>query len=159
MTKMRPDKQMKFAKKLNDVNLYDAPKDAPPRSVAVTIDTGNPEELTMGLFVLPAGKKSEYDYHDIDEAYYITRGKGYGLLWVHGENKDPERYEVEPGTSVLVPAGAKHHMVNTGSEDIWLVWFFPRHPKVAGRLQSKPFSPETWIKRTTALTDEWLPKV
>ncbi len=118
----------------------------------------DPKMLSMGFFVLPGGKRSEPDYHDVDEAYYITRGSGYGLLWVNGEKKRPKRYDVEPGTSVFIPARVKHQMFNTGKDDIWLVWFFPRRPKIAGKLQAQPFSPKTWVKRNTRISDEWYPR-
>jgi len=118
---------------------------------------GNPDKMSMGFFVLPAGRTSESDYHDADEAYFITKGKGYGLLWLEGMDKNPSRYDIEPGMSVLVPSNVKHQMVNTGKEDIWLVWFFPRQAKT-GLLHEKPFSPKTWVKRAVTPTDEWYPK-
>jgi mannose-6-phosphate isomerase-like protein (cupin superfamily) len=150
---------MKYAKKLREIALFDAPPGAPRRSMAVMIDAeGVPERLSMGFFVLPAGHASESDYHDVDEAYFITRGKGYGHLWLNGMDKEPARYEIEPGTSVRVPATVKHQMFNTGTEDIWLVWFFPSQPKAIGMLHEKPFSPETWIRRESTPENEWHPR-
>ena len=150
---------MKYAKKLSEMSMFDAPPGAPPRSVAVMIDAqGASERLSMGFFVLPAGRTSESDYHDVDEAYFITRGKGHGHLWLNGMDKPPTRYEIEPGTSVLVPATIKHQLFNDGEEDIWLVWFFPHQPSVIGKLHEKPFSPQTWIMRKKTPADEWFPK-
>ena len=149
---------MKYAKGLDEVPIYDAPKGAPPRSVAVMIEGEDDKMLSMGFFSVPAGKNSEPDYHDVDEAYYITKGEGCGLLWVHGNDKEPIRYEVRSGTSVFIPAKVKHQMFNTGKEDIWLVWFFPRRAKVSGKLQSLPFTPKTWVKRSLKMTNEWYPK-
>jgi len=148
---------MIYAKKLSEVSIYDAPATL-PRSTGTSIDTGKDEELVMGLFALPASKQSEIDFHDIDEAYFVTRGRGYGLLWVRGDDKEPERWEVEPGTSVFIPKNVRHQLFNTGKEDIWLVWFFPRHPKVSGKLQSHPFSRGDWVKRSATPVDEWYPK-
>ena len=75
---------MIYAKKLSEVSIYDAPAGAPPRSVVTSIDTGKDEELVMGLFVLPAGKRGETDFHDIDEAYFVTRGGDMAFSGLRG---------------------------------------------------------------------------
>lgn len=147
---------MRYVVKLGEIPIYDAPLGAPPRSVATMIDTNKSDELTMGIFVLPPGRKSVIDYHDQDEAYFLTRGTGQELLWLHGGDKDPEQFEIEAGSAVFIPRSVRHQTVNTGSEDIWLVWFFPRHP-IGGDDTSRHFSPETWVKREMP-TGEWYPK-
>jgi oxalate decarboxylase/phosphoglucose isomerase-like protein (cupin superfamily) len=147
---------MRHVVRLNDTPLYDAPVGVPPRSVGALIDTLKADELTMGLFVLPPGQKSVIDYHDQDEAYFLTRGAGSELLWLHGENKDPEKFEIEAGSAVLVPKYVRHQMVNTGNEPIWLVWFFPRHP-TGGDDATRHFSSTTWIKKKMPI-GEWYPR-
>jgi mannose-6-phosphate isomerase-like protein (cupin superfamily) len=146
---------MRYVTKLGEVPLYDAPPNAPPRSVAVMIDSGKSDELTIGVFVLPAGKTSVVDYHDLDEAYFITRGSGRELLWLHGENNKPEEFQIEAGSAVFIPRMVRHQMVNTGSEDIWLVWFFPRH-STGGDEPKRHFSPDAWVRREMP-RDEWYP--
>lgn len=146
---------MKYVVKLTDVPLYDAPPGEPARSTAEMIDTKRTDELTMGLFVLPPGHKSVVDYHDQDEAYFLTRGAGLELLWLHGDGT-PEQFEIEAGSAVFVPRSVKHQMVNTGDEPIWLVWFFPRHP-MSGDDAKRHFSSTTWIKREMP-SDEWYPR-
>jgi mannose-6-phosphate isomerase-like protein (cupin superfamily) len=146
---------MKYVVKLTEVPLYDAPAGAPPRSVASLMDTGKTDELTMGFFVLPSGKKSLIDYHDQDEAYFITRGSGREFLWLQGEDKEPEEFEIESGSAVFIPKLVRHQMANTGQEDIWLVWFFPRH-SMGGDDPKRHFSPSTWVKREMP-RDEWHP--
>jgi oxalate decarboxylase/phosphoglucose isomerase-like protein (cupin superfamily) len=146
---------MKYVVRLDEVPLYDAPPGEPPRSVAVMMDTGKTEELTIGLFVLPAGKRSMIDYHDQDESYFITRGKGQELLWLREENGEPEKFEIDAGSVVFIPRTVRHQMVNTGEEDIWLVWFFPRH-SMGGDDPKHHFSPSTWVRRQMP-RDEWYP--
>ncbi|MDD4859697.1 MAG: cupin domain-containing protein [Dehalococcoidales bacterium] len=148
---------MIYTTRFSDVTIWDAPPGAPPRSSGDSLDTGKAEQLLQGFFCLPAGEHREIDYHDIDESYFVTRGKGYGLIWTNGEDKEPERWEIEPGVSTFVPAWARHQLWNTGKEDIWLVYFFPSHPKVGGKLHSHPFSPKTWGKRTSTPPDAWYP--
>lgn len=149
---------MKYAKSLDEVTFYEAPKGAPPRSQGTLIESENDEMLAMGFFNLPPGGAAEPDYHDVDEAYFFTRGYGYGHLWVNGNDKEPLRYEIKPGVSVYIPAGVKHQMWNTGKEDIWEIWFFPKKVKVAGKLQKQPYSPGTWPKRSSKVTNQWYPK-
>jgi oxalate decarboxylase/phosphoglucose isomerase-like protein (cupin superfamily) len=120
------------------------------------IDTGNSDELTMGVFVLPPGCRSVVDYHDQDEAYFFTRGKGYEFLWLHGENEQPELFEIEAGSAMFIPKFVRHQMANTGDEDIWVVWFFPRH-STAGDDPHHHFSPMRWVKRKMP-TDQWYPR-
>ena len=146
-------RKVRYVVKLSEVPLYDAPPGEPPRSVGVLVDTGNSDELTMGVFVLPAGRRSEVDYHDQDESYFITRGRGYELLWLQGEDGEPERFEIEAGSAVFIPKLVRHQMVNVGEEDLWLVWFFPRHV-TGGKPQRVPFSPRTWVRREMP-PDEW----
>lgn len=135
------------------------PPGEPPRSTAVMIDTGNKDELTMGLYVLPSNQRSNLDCHDVAEAYFFTRGRGYGLLWADGEDKAPFRYEIEPGTSTYIPPRVNHQTFNTGKEDMWLVWFFPKHADllISKKLMKKPFSPEEWTPREMPV-NEWYPK-
>jgi mannose-6-phosphate isomerase-like protein (cupin superfamily) len=99
---------MRYVAKLGEIPIYDAPLGAPPRSVATMIDTNKSDELTMGIFVLPPGRKSVIDYHDQDEAYFLTRGTGQELLWLHGGDKDPEQFEIEAGSAVFIPRSVRH---------------------------------------------------
>lgn len=62
-------------------------------------------------------------HRDFEECIYVLSGRGT----MRAESGD---YPVVPGDMLLVPAGEKHMTVNTGSEPLVLLCFFP-DPDVA----------------------------
>jgi mannose-6-phosphate isomerase-like protein (cupin superfamily) len=78
----------------------------------ITIPPGQPEPM------LP------HAHFEYDESEYVVSGEGYFLI---GSSRDHlQRYDVKPGKAVFVPAGYPHTVVNTGKEDLKLVFsFFP----------------------------------
>ena len=145
---------MRYVTKLSEVPLYESPPGAHLRSIGAIVDTGKSDELTIGLLILSSGSKTVIDYHEHDEAYFLTRGTGYELLWLNGEDKDPEQFEIEAGSAVFIPRSVRHQMVNTGQGDIWVIWFFPRHTTRGLHAQ---FPPKTWVERKMP-QGEWYPR-
>jgi mannose-6-phosphate isomerase-like protein (cupin superfamily) len=57
-------------------------------------------------------------HHEFEECIYVLSGHGT----MHAESGE---HAVRPGDVLLVPAGEKHMTVNTGSEPLVLLCFFP----------------------------------
>ncbi len=60
--------------------------------------------------VLPlskAGARHPHSHRGMEEVIYVE--KGSGTAWVNGEVA-----KIRPGDTILIPAGARHMMINTG---------------------------------------------
>lgn len=60
--------------------------------------------------VLPlkkAGPRHPHSHRGMEEVIYVE--KGSGTAWVNGEVA-----KIAPGDTILIPAGARHMMINTG---------------------------------------------
>jgi mannose-6-phosphate isomerase-like protein (cupin superfamily) len=67
---------------------------------------------TLGLSTILPGKQNPLHYHpNCEELLYVLSGCGRHRI---GE----EFVEVRPGTTVRIPAGVIHNLVNTGSETL-----------------------------------------
>ena len=67
--------------------------------------------------VLPlskAGARHPHSHREMEEVIYVE--KGSGTAWVNGEVT-----KIRPGDTILIPAGARHMMINTGRT--WLKLF------------------------------------
>jgi len=70
-----------------------------------------------GLYKLSRGEKEEdYHFHDCDEYFIITEGKGILLL----EGKE---YSIVAEDCVCIPMGGKHQILEV-LEDLTLVWIY-----------------------------------
>ena len=75
-------------------------------------------DLSMGLYMLPAGSVDPQQPHTEDEVYFVVAGQGF--IHVAGENS-----EVSAGDIVYVPAGAEHSFHSIEEELTLLVFFAP----------------------------------
>ena len=75
-------------------------------------------DLSVGLYVLPAGGVDEQLPHDEDEVYYVVEGEA--RINVGGEVRD-----IRPGSVVYVAAGIAHHFHEIRIELRLLVFFAP----------------------------------
>lgn len=73
-------------------------------------------DLSMGLYVLPAGGTDPQSPHTEDEVYYVVSGKAQVL--VAEENR-----EVQAGSIVYVPKNVAHRF-HSIEEDLTLLVFF-----------------------------------
>lgn len=79
------------------------------------------ESLRGGWYHLAAGASNPPDVHAVDEIYFITEGSAEIEL-------DGERLRLEPGDTVLVPAGCHHQIHNDGDTELVLVFLFSPPP-------------------------------
>jgi quercetin dioxygenase-like cupin family protein len=75
-------------------------------------------DLSVGLYVLPAGETDPQQPHTEDEVYYVARGSGQ--IEVAGESR-----AVQAGSVIYVPARAVHRFQAIAEELVILVFFAP----------------------------------
>jgi mannose-6-phosphate isomerase-like protein (cupin superfamily) len=81
----------------------------------------------------PADKpRGPHLHRDFEECIYVLSGQGT----MHAESGE---YPVQPGDILLVPAGEKHMTLNTGSEPLVLLCFFPTADVSAGTIEFASF--------------------
>jgi mannose-6-phosphate isomerase-like protein (cupin superfamily) len=90
------------------------------------------DALRGGWYHLAAGASNPPDVHAVDEIYFITEGTADIEL-------DGEHTRLQPGDTVLVPAGCHHQLHNDGDGELVLVFLFspppaPRDPNGAPSL-------------------------
>ncbi len=71
-------------------------------------------------------------HHEFEECIYVLSGQGT----MHAESGE---HAVRPGDILLVAAGEKHMTVNTGSEPLVLLCFFPVPDVSAGTTEFQSF--------------------
>ena len=71
-------------------------------------------------------------HHEFEECIYVLSGQGT----MHAESGE---HPVRPSDILLVPAGEKHMTVNTGSEPLLLLCFFPVPDVSAGTTEYQTF--------------------
>lgn len=94
---------------------------------------------------IAAGEDIGEETHKLDQFIRFEAGKGKAVL-------DDVEHDVEDGSAVIVPAGTKHNIINTGKEDLKLytVYSPPEHKdgevhktKAEGLLNEKHFDGKT----------------
>jgi mannose-6-phosphate isomerase-like protein (cupin superfamily) len=75
-------------------------------------------DLSVGLYVLPAGSTDPQSPHMEDEVYYVVNGKAH--ITVANENR-----EVQAGAIVYVEKNVAHHFHSIEEELTILVFFAP----------------------------------
>jgi mannose-6-phosphate isomerase-like protein (cupin superfamily) len=75
-------------------------------------------DLSMGLYVLPAGGRDPQSPHTEDEVYYVVSGRARILV------ADEER-EVQAGSIVYVAKNVAHHFHSIEEDLTVLVFFAP----------------------------------
>lgn len=81
---------------------------------------GGAKDFAVGTEKLSPGKLIHVHRHNhFEELLIIIAGKGMGLL-------EDKYIPVESGSLIFIPQGAWHGLENTGTEDIDLMWIFPR---------------------------------
>jgi mannose-6-phosphate isomerase-like protein (cupin superfamily) len=76
------------------------------------------------LMSLNAGEDIGMETHsDTDQFIRVEAGSGYAVI-------DDSRYELSDGSAIVIPAGAKHNVVNSGEGEMKLYTIYsPAHHK------------------------------
>lgn len=81
------------------------------------------KNLQLVLMALKPGEEiGEEIHHDRDQFFRIEKGNGEVLI-------DDNRTEVKDDDAIIVPAGARHNVINTGNEPLLLYTIYgpPEH--------------------------------
>jgi putative monooxygenase len=83
--------------------------------------------FSMGQNVTEVGSRIPEHVHDVsEEGMFVFSGQGR-LITDEGEQ------DLVPGSAIYMPPGVKHSIINTGDEDLKLVWVYspplPQHRK------------------------------
>lgn len=81
------------------------------------------KHLQLVLMALKAGEEIGVETHVGTDQFFRVE-KGEGEVWIDGE-----RTRIKPDDAIVVPAGAKHNIVNTGAEPLKLYTLYapPQH--------------------------------
>lgn len=73
------------------------------------------------LMSLLAGEEIGEEVHDVDQFLRVEKGTGTAIL-------DGNSHDISDGSVILVPAGAKHNIINSGAEKMKLyTLYMPPH--------------------------------
>lgn len=80
------------------------------------------EKSQLVVMSLKPGEDIGEEVHDVDQFFRVEQGKGIVTI-------NDSSYRIEDDSSVIVPAGAKHNVRNTGKEDlkVYTVYSPPHH--------------------------------
>jgi len=87
------------------------------------IFTGKFSQLV--LMSLKQGEEIGAEVHEnVDQFFRFEQGQGKVII-------DAQEFEVKDGSAVVVPAGSRHNIINTGSEDLRLYTIYSpaNHPE------------------------------
>lgn len=79
--------------------------------------------MQMVLMRLKPGESIGLETHGNDQFFRFEQGKGKVVI-------DDNRYDVQDGSGVIVPAGAKHNVTNTSTKDdlkLYTIYAGPHH--------------------------------
>ena len=80
-------------------------------------------QLQLVLMSLKEGEDIGEEVHGVDQFFRFEAGKGKVII-------NQTTYNVEDGDSVIVPSGATHNVINTGSEELKMYTIYaPAHHK------------------------------
>jgi mannose-6-phosphate isomerase-like protein (cupin superfamily) len=81
------------------------------------------KNLQLVLMAIGAGEEiGEEVHHDRDQFFRVEKGKGEVVI-------DGQRFKIEGDDAIIVPAGARHNIVNTGEKPLRLYTLYapPEH--------------------------------
>jgi mannose-6-phosphate isomerase-like protein (cupin superfamily) len=80
-------------------------------------DKIKPERFMMGYVVIyPGGKVPEHE-HENEEVYTVLKGQGEMVI---GDN----RQSISAMSAVYIPPGSPHSLINTGEEDLEMMFVY-----------------------------------
>lgn len=102
--------------KNGDINFKDRSPGIKLRQM-VTRETGSRTAIAGEALMAP-GTSLDSHNHDVEEVILILEGSGEGVL-------GDETSKLEPGDTILAPPGVKHSIINTGTQTLRFVFFYP----------------------------------
>jgi mannose-6-phosphate isomerase-like protein (cupin superfamily) len=75
---------------------------------AYSVNPFTAEQCQLVLVALQPGEKIGAELHPLDQYFRIEDGEGEAVL-------NGVRIAISPGYALIVPAGTRHHILNTGS--------------------------------------------
>jgi mannose-6-phosphate isomerase-like protein (cupin superfamily) len=78
--------------------------------------------MQLVLMSLKPGEEIGEEIHGVDQFLRIEEGEGRAII-------GDKEYKIKDDMAILVPAGLKHNIVNTGNEDLKLytIYALPHH--------------------------------
>ena len=124
---------MKTSTQAVHVSLANALSQGPPPAGNLAVPIFSRGSLVVELYT-PVGHDPQKP-HMRDEVYFVTRGKGW---FFDGE----QRYTVEAGSFLFVPAGRPHRFEDFSSDfTVWVVFYGPEGAKPRADWRGGDFSP------------------
>ena len=93
--------------------------------VLTSYELNGSRDLMFGICKWEPGEKHLMHYHEIEsEIYYVLKGRAKITV-------DDDVIDAEPGTTIYMPPGTKHKVVNDGDETCVCIWLynFPGYPE------------------------------
>jgi quercetin dioxygenase-like cupin family protein len=112
---MAPKKARKFVFKITDVPFLETPDGTMRDSFMITEETCAAQEMTAGLVFVKPHTMNHEDIHDVEELFYIVKGKGKITY-------DGKPMDVEAGDMVFMPAHVAHRVINDTDKPYVAVW-------------------------------------
>lgn len=74
------------------------------------------------LMSLKSGEEIGMEVHTLDQFFRVEKGEGKAVL-------DGVEHKIEDGSAIVIPAGANHNIINTGSQEMKLYTIYspPNH--------------------------------
>ena len=86
----------------------------------------------MGIAEILPGRRNPLHYHpNCEEILYVLSGQGT-------QSYDGRIVELKPGMTIFIPAGVRHHLVNTGTEPIRCLISFSSGDRQTVFLEDQP---------------------
>ena len=101
--------------------LSDLVKDGAPVGPRRFIEFSRAEDLSCGVYVLPAGGADHQSPHTEDEIYYVVRGRA------KFESATGAAQDVAPGDAIYVAAHEPHRFLDITEDLVLLVVFAPAY--------------------------------
>jgi quercetin dioxygenase-like cupin family protein len=78
----------------------------------------NADNMAIGLTIVDEGGSSPRHEHDgVEEGVYVISGTGRFLV-------GDEEVDVSPGSALFLPSNVAHHVDNTGSDELRMLWWY-----------------------------------
>lgn len=76
------------------------------------------QTMSMGLYEIAPGSQLPLHHHDPAEIYHLLGGEGTAEI-------EGVVHELRAGVSLFIPPGARHRVINTGTEPLRALFIFP----------------------------------